>query len=292
MPKVVIAAGGTAGHVVPALAVADALRASGAEVEFVGGERAEAELVPAAGIRFHRPRAWRASTGATRCGRRARPRWRCAATGERAAAAEAHRRRRRAGRRRLRGGAGGPGGADAAAAARAHRGRQPPGRHQPAAGAARPAGVPGVSDRGPRRRQVRGGRAAGARRAPVGADRAAARARFGIAEDEPCVLVFGGSLGARRLNEAALAAFGEAAPCAVLHASGRRDHADLVQRLAALGSPAALPPPRLRRALRRRPGGRRPGGRPGGRLGARGGRSRAALDPRSLPARDRRPPDA
>ena len=44
-----IAAGGTAGHVVPAIAVADALRAEGAEVVFVGGERAEAELVPAAG---------------------------------------------------------------------------------------------------------------------------------------------------------------------------------------------------------------------------------------------------
>src|SRR5438046_2716200 len=50
--RVVIAAGGTAGHVVPALAVADALRARGAEVAFVGGERAEAELVPAAGYPF------------------------------------------------------------------------------------------------------------------------------------------------------------------------------------------------------------------------------------------------
>ena len=47
--KIVIAAGGTAGHVVPALAVADALRAEGAEVTFIGGERAESELVPAAG---------------------------------------------------------------------------------------------------------------------------------------------------------------------------------------------------------------------------------------------------
>ena len=56
MPKIVIAAGGTAGHVVPALAVADALRARGAEVEFIGGERAEAELVPAAGYPFHRVR--------------------------------------------------------------------------------------------------------------------------------------------------------------------------------------------------------------------------------------------
>src|SRR5687768_17712579 len=48
-PRIVIAAGGTAGHVVPAIAVADALRAEGAQVSFVGGERAEAELVPAAG---------------------------------------------------------------------------------------------------------------------------------------------------------------------------------------------------------------------------------------------------
>ena len=45
-PRIVIGAGGTAGHVVPALAVADALRAEGAEVSFIGGERAELELVP------------------------------------------------------------------------------------------------------------------------------------------------------------------------------------------------------------------------------------------------------
>src|ERR687894_1609690 len=51
--RVVIAAGGTAGHVLPALAVADALRDRGADVEFAGGERAEAELVPAAGYRLH-----------------------------------------------------------------------------------------------------------------------------------------------------------------------------------------------------------------------------------------------
>ena len=46
-----IGAGGTAGHVVPALAVADALRAEGAEVVFVGGERAELELVPGRRLR-------------------------------------------------------------------------------------------------------------------------------------------------------------------------------------------------------------------------------------------------
>ena len=47
--SIVIAAGGTAGHVVPALAVADALRDQGASVHFIGGDRAEVRLVPEAG---------------------------------------------------------------------------------------------------------------------------------------------------------------------------------------------------------------------------------------------------
>ncbi len=51
-PLILIGAGGTAGHVVPALAVADALRAEGARIVFVGGERAEQDLVPAAGYEF------------------------------------------------------------------------------------------------------------------------------------------------------------------------------------------------------------------------------------------------
>ena len=41
----VIATGGTAGHVVPSLAIADELRASGHTVHFIGADRAEAELV-------------------------------------------------------------------------------------------------------------------------------------------------------------------------------------------------------------------------------------------------------
>jgi UDP-N-acetylglucosamine--N-acetylmuramyl-(pentapeptide) pyrophosphoryl-undecaprenol N-acetylglucosamine transferase len=50
---VLIAAGGTAGHVVPALAVAEELRARGARVTFAGtAERIEAQLVPAAGHPF------------------------------------------------------------------------------------------------------------------------------------------------------------------------------------------------------------------------------------------------
>jgi UDP-N-acetylglucosamine--N-acetylmuramyl-(pentapeptide) pyrophosphoryl-undecaprenol N-acetylglucosamine transferase len=51
--RVLVAAGGTAGHVMPALAVAEALVRDGAEVTFAGTpERAEAELVPAAGYDF------------------------------------------------------------------------------------------------------------------------------------------------------------------------------------------------------------------------------------------------
>src|SRR5947209_5008417 len=50
--RIAIAAGGTAGHVIPALAIADALRERDTDVVFLGGERAEAELVPQHGYPF------------------------------------------------------------------------------------------------------------------------------------------------------------------------------------------------------------------------------------------------
>jgi UDP-N-acetylglucosamine--N-acetylmuramyl-(pentapeptide) pyrophosphoryl-undecaprenol N-acetylglucosamine transferase len=57
--------------------------------------------------------------------------------------------------------------------------------------------------------------------APV-EDRRAARDRFGIPQDATVVLVFGGSLGARTINDAAVDGLGGAGFW-VLHASGTRD---------------------------------------------------------------------
>jgi UDP-N-acetylglucosamine--N-acetylmuramyl-(pentapeptide) pyrophosphoryl-undecaprenol N-acetylglucosamine transferase len=235
MAKIAIAAGGTAGHVVPALAVADALRASGAEVEFIGGERAEAELVPAAGYLFHTLEV----VGIDR-----RNPLRAARAGALAFRATARARGllRQIGAEAVMGG----GGYVAA----------------PVGLAARSLGLPlvlteadshlGMANRMLARMAKRvflafpiegreGDRyVLSGRPVPAGtgtADGAAARRRLGIAADELCLLVFGGSLGARRLNHATVDAFGSAAPCAVLHVCGRRDHGELAARLEELGAP-------------------------------------------------------
>jgi UDP-N-acetylglucosamine--N-acetylmuramyl-(pentapeptide) pyrophosphoryl-undecaprenol N-acetylglucosamine transferase len=57
-----------------------------------------------------------------------------------------------------------------------------------------------------------------------------ARRLFGLPEVGPVLLVFGGSLGARLLNELALEAFGAAGP-AVLHLCGTRDYDELAPRV-------------------------------------------------------------
>jgi UDP-N-acetylglucosamine--N-acetylmuramyl-(pentapeptide) pyrophosphoryl-undecaprenol N-acetylglucosamine transferase len=71
--------------------------------------------------------------------------------------------------------------------------------------------------------------------AVLAADRVAARGRFGIELDARCLLVMGGSQGARSINECAIAAFGErpGRDFDVLHIAGRRDFSALEQRLAA-----------------------------------------------------------
>jgi UDP-N-acetylglucosamine--N-acetylmuramyl-(pentapeptide) pyrophosphoryl-undecaprenol N-acetylglucosamine transferase len=219
----VIAAGGTAGHVVPALAVADALHAEGASVVFVGGERAEAELVPAAGYELqtirvqplHRRHAGRAA--------------RAALVG--AGALRAVRRILRDVEPNAVMGAGGyvagPVGLGAVRArvplvlteADSHLGLA----NRMLAPFARRVclAFPIDGRHGPRYRVT-------GRPIPAPAtDRAAARERFGIDPYETCVLVFGGSLGARTINHAAVEAFA-GARFHVLHAAGERDFPDLV----------------------------------------------------------------
>jgi UDP-N-acetylglucosamine--N-acetylmuramyl-(pentapeptide) pyrophosphoryl-undecaprenol N-acetylglucosamine transferase len=71
--------------------------------------------------------------------------------------------------------------------------------------------------------------------AVMAADRGAARERFGIAPEARCLLVMGGSQGARSINECALAALAErdGRDFNVVHVAGRRDFVGLEQRLAA-----------------------------------------------------------
>jgi UDP-N-acetylglucosamine--N-acetylmuramyl-(pentapeptide) pyrophosphoryl-undecaprenol N-acetylglucosamine transferase len=248
----VIAAGGTAGHVVPALAVAQELRAEGAEVMFIGGARAEAELVPAAGFPLYTIRVEGLS--------RSRP-LRAARALARAAAAVP---RARALLERLAPdavmGAGGyvagPVGLAAVTMrvplvlteADSHLGLTnrilaPFARRVclafPASSVEAPRPDPGAGGRPRGRLAGPAGRAGEHRQGvyrvtgrPIPApclDRSGARERFGIGQGESCVLVFGGSLGARSINLAAVEAFAGAS-FRVLHVCGRRDHRELSER--------------------------------------------------------------
>ncbi len=67
------------------------------------------------------------------------------------------------------------------------------------------------------------------------ADRVAARRRFGIAPDARCLLVMGGSQGARSINECAIAALAERGgrDFHVVHVAGHRDFEALERRLLA-----------------------------------------------------------
>jgi UDP-N-acetylglucosamine--N-acetylmuramyl-(pentapeptide) pyrophosphoryl-undecaprenol N-acetylglucosamine transferase len=207
---------------VPAIAVADALRAEGAEVSFVGGQRAEAELVPAAGYPLDPIRVEGIS--------RTNPLKAARAAGKAALAlreARAILRRRQADA--VLGGGGyvaGPVGLAAVALriplvlteADSHMGMS----NRLLAGRARSVclAFPLPGREGARYRVT------GRPVPPTVADRERARAALGIGPDERCVLVFGGSLGARSLNHAAVAAFADA-PYRVLHVAGRRDFPDL-----------------------------------------------------------------
>jgi UDP-N-acetylglucosamine--N-acetylmuramyl-(pentapeptide) pyrophosphoryl-undecaprenol N-acetylglucosamine transferase len=220
--KIVIAAGGTAGHVVPAIAIADALRAEGADVVFVGGQRAEAELVPAAGYPLEPIRVEGISRSNPLKAARAVVRAGGALAAARGILAE-HR------PDAVLGGGGyvaGPVGLAAVTRriplvlteADSHLGLTNRLLARTAKRVALAFPLEGRDDP----RYLVTGRAV----PPTDTDRAGARAAFGIGEDELCVLVFGGSLGARSINAAALTAF-KSAPFRVLHVAGRRDFAGL-----------------------------------------------------------------
>jgi UDP-N-acetylglucosamine--N-acetylmuramyl-(pentapeptide) pyrophosphoryl-undecaprenol N-acetylglucosamine transferase len=234
-PRIAIAAGGTAGHVVPALAIADALRERGAEVLFLGGERAEAELVPSAGYPFHRLKV----AGIDR----RNPVKAARAVGLALGATGAARKiLKNEGVDAVIGGGGyvaAPAGAAAIALrlplvlteADSHLGIA---NRMLAPKAKKVFLAFPIEGRNPARYEVVGRPVP---RATGNIDRATARARFGLPTDRQCLLVFGGSLGARTINFAALDAFGAAAPCSVLHVSGRRDFDELRKQLDELGSP-------------------------------------------------------
>ena len=232
-----MAAGGTAGHVVPAMAVAAELRASGAEVSFLGTrERIEAELVPAAGyeIDFLKVRGID----------RRNPLRAAGAAAEALTAVEAA---RRSIRRReadvVMGGGGfvaGPAGLGAVLSrtplvlteADSHLGLA---NRLLASRARRVCLAFPIAGREGERYLVTG------RPVPAAvleADRAAARERFGIPAEARCLLVMGGSQGARSVNLAAVEAFAERGErdFHVVHLAGRRDFDEIERRLAAAPS--------------------------------------------------------
>jgi UDP-N-acetylglucosamine--N-acetylmuramyl-(pentapeptide) pyrophosphoryl-undecaprenol N-acetylglucosamine transferase len=225
-PKCLIAAGGTAGHVLPALAVAESLRALGAEVTFASN--AASRLVRDAGYELDVfgvegfPR--EAGVGLVKALGRA-----AAAV---PAAAQILRRRRpdvvlgggsyvagpmvlAAGTLRI---------PAALTEADAHFGLA----NRLAAPFAKKVFLAyPIRGLDPPKYEVVG-RPIPSRSAAV--DPGEARRRFELPAEGPLVLIFGGSQGARRLNAAAVEAFGESGP-AVLHLAGERDYSALVDRV-------------------------------------------------------------
>jgi UDP-N-acetylglucosamine--N-acetylmuramyl-(pentapeptide) pyrophosphoryl-undecaprenol N-acetylglucosamine transferase len=225
--------------VVPALAVAEALRQRGAEVSFLGGQRAEAALVPQAGFPFRAL----AVEGLSRSNPvlAARALWRSAA-----AVLAARRIIAELRPDAVMGGGGyvaGPVGLAALLArvplvlteADSHLGLA---NRLLARGARRVCLAFPLAD-GAGRQLADGDTrylVTGRPTFPISSQAARARERWKIAPGERCVLVFGGSLGARSVNHAAIDGLpaliggdGEQR-LRVLHICGRRDFPDLVGR--------------------------------------------------------------
>jgi UDP-N-acetylglucosamine--N-acetylmuramyl-(pentapeptide) pyrophosphoryl-undecaprenol N-acetylglucosamine transferase len=226
--RFLIAAGGTVGHVAPALAVAEALRRRGGLVTFAGSpDRVEARLVPELGYEFD---------GFSVSGLPRRPGPELArAVGQALTAPLAC---LRILRRRRPDGVLGAGGYVAGPMVLAARLQGIPCALTEAdahLGLANRLAAPltelvflaiPLGRRGDKYRAV--GRPIPAASRPL--ERGEARRRLGLAPDAQVVLVFGGSLGARLLNEAALDAWAEAGP-AVVHLCGERDYPELRARV-------------------------------------------------------------
>jgi UDP-N-acetylglucosamine--N-acetylmuramyl-(pentapeptide) pyrophosphoryl-undecaprenol N-acetylglucosamine transferase len=227
-PRFLIAAGGTAGHVLPALAVAESLQSRGASVTLAGRpDSVEERLAGSAGLDFD---AFRVEGLPRRLGlglARALARDAVAP----AACVRILRRRRPDGVLGAGGYVGGPmvlaaGALRLPAAlleADAHLGLA----NRLAAPFAKRVflAFPLGGVEGPKYRVV--GRPIPARSRPPGRDEA--RATFGLPPAGPAVLVFGGSQGSQRLNEAAYEAFAKDGP-PVLHLAGERDYPELERR--------------------------------------------------------------
>jgi UDP-N-acetylglucosamine--N-acetylmuramyl-(pentapeptide) pyrophosphoryl-undecaprenol N-acetylglucosamine transferase len=223
--RCLIAAGGTAGHVLPSLAVADALGRRGAHVTFAGTpDRIEARIVPDAGYELD-------TFPISGLPRRPTPALvRALFTAGRAPAA--CRRILRA--RRPHVVLGGGGYVAGPMVYTASRERIPAAVMEADAhlGLANRFAAPfarrvflafPVEGRNSAKYRVTGRPIPARSRATSQAE---GRRVFGLPDVGPVLLVFGGSLGARVLNEVAIEAFGDAGP-AVLHLCGTRDYDEL-----------------------------------------------------------------
>jgi len=229
----VIAAGGTAGHVRPALAVGEALRERGVTVTFAGTpDRVESQLVPEAGFPLdtfpvtglpRRPSAaqvraaWKASAAPAHCLailRRRRPDVVLGAGGYVAGPMVVAARLRRI--------------PAAVTEADAHLGLA---NRLAAPFAQRLLLAYEIPGRTGRKVRVVGRPIPLAHR---GATQEAGRSRFGLPLDGAVVAVFGALAGARSLNELAVGAWAAEGP-AVLHISGERDYESLRARVSRPG---------------------------------------------------------